>query len=77
MRLVLLLLLLSGCRLFGITAARREVLNETLRAQRFPLRPDEAAVRMRGQLAVTTRCDRRLDYTTWRIWWWEATTAWR
>lgn len=63
MRLALLsvlLVLLSGCsRWAGTAAARREVLSDGLQALRFPLRPDEAAMRLRGQLAVVTRCDRQ------------------
>lgn len=61
MRLALLLLVsLAGCsRWTGVTAARREVLSVGLQSQRFPLRPDEAAQRMRGPLAKTTRCDRQ------------------
>ena len=55
----LLVLVFAGCgRWVGVTAARREVLNEALQAQRFPVTPEEATLRMRGQLAVTTRCDR-------------------
>lgn len=55
----LLLLLLSGCgRWVGVTAARREVLRDALQAQRFPMGAQDAALRLRGQLAVSTRCDR-------------------
>lgn len=58
MRLALAcLLLLSGCRLGGVTAARREVVSDALQTLRFPFPPEEAALRLRGQLA-SSRCDR-------------------
>lgn len=57
--LCLLLLLLPGCgRWVGLTAARREVMNDALQGQRFPLTAEEATLRMRGQVAISTRCDR-------------------
>lgn len=57
--LCLLALLLAGCsRWVGVAAARREVMSDELMAQRFPLSAEEATLRMRGQLAVSTRCDR-------------------
>lgn len=55
----LVVLVLAGCgRWFGTSAARREVLSEALQAQRFPISAEDATMRLRGQLAVTTRCDR-------------------
>ncbi|MDP1823389.1 MAG: hypothetical protein Q8L48_09110 [Archangium sp.] len=61
MRLVLvtLLVLLPGCgRWLGLAAARREVVSDALQAQRFPIGAEEATLRLRGQRAVSTRCDR-------------------
>ncbi len=58
MRLVLAcLLIFSGCRLGGVPAARREVVSDALQTLRFPFAPEDAALRLRGQLA-STRCDR-------------------
>lgn len=57
--LSLSLLLLSGCgRWVGYGAARREVVNDALREQRFPMGAEEAALLIRRQVPVTTRCDR-------------------
>ena len=57
--LVTLLLLATGCgRWVGLTSARRDAVSEALQEQRFPIGAEEATLRMRGQLAVTTRCDR-------------------
>lgn len=53
-----MLLLLAGCgRLVGMTTARRDATREALMAQRFPLRPDEAALRIRQLQGITSRCD--------------------
>ena len=51
------LLILSGCRLTGVPAARREALSDALQTLRFPFPPEEAALRLRGHFA-STRCDR-------------------
>ena len=64
--LVTLLVLLSGCgRWLGLAAARRDVVSETLQAMRFPVGAEEATLRLRGQLAVTTRCDRFASDFPW------------
>lgn len=56
---LLVLVLLSGCgRWVGVSAARREVLSEALQAERFPLGPEEATSRLRGPVAMATRCHR-------------------
>lgn len=61
MRLVplsLTLLLLAGCgRLVGMNSARRDATREALVSQRFPMRPDEAALRVRTMQGITSRCD--------------------
>ena len=61
MRLSLLSLtvLLFACcgRLVGVSSARRDATLEALTAQRFALRPDEAALRLKGQKGITSRCD--------------------
>ena len=49
-------LFVSGCRLTGVTAARREVVSDALQTLRFPVPPEEAAARLKSQLA-STRCD--------------------
>lgn len=58
MRLPLIcLLIFSGCRLSGIQAARREVVSDALQTLRFPFPPEDAALRLRSQVA-SSRCDR-------------------
>ncbi len=60
MRLVplsLTLLLLAGCRLVGISSAQRDATRDALVSQRFPMRPDEAALRVRSLQGITSRCD--------------------
>ena len=54
----LLVLLLTGCRVMGVTAARREAVQEAFVSQRFPLNVEEAARRMQMRPGVRTRCDR-------------------
>ena len=57
MRLVLLLVFLSGCgRWTGVSAARREVVSDGLQAQHFPLHLYDAALRMPEGV---TRCERQ------------------
>lgn len=56
--LCLVVLLLAGCgRLVGMSAARRDATLDALLSQRFPLGPGEAALRLRGQRGITSRCD--------------------
>ncbi len=54
----LLVLLLTGCRVMGINAARREAVQEAFVSQRFPLNVEEAARRMQMRPGVRTSCDR-------------------
>lgn len=56
----LLVLVTSGCsRWVGVDAARRDVLNDALQAQRFPVSPEEAALRINDQrIVLGTRCER-------------------
>lgn len=53
-----LLLLFAGCRVMGLTAARREAVQEAFVSQRFPLPVEEAARRLQSRPGVRTTCER-------------------